>query len=200
MIYLFLIYFGILGAGIKYIDSAYDEKTFNKKIALCFAPFLGLLWAFTMLINPVAATILLAVIFGVVLKGKIDNIAHFIGLIVIVAIVFFAGIQLMIIPLVFLALAALIDEFGNDFVDKKKNSMDTLKLYHRLIFAFFDQRWTLKIAILILSIAGVIPYVFFFSMMSFDYAYLAVRWYSISKQNIKLLSFDKIPENIVQAA
>ena len=173
---------------------------YNKKIALCLAPFLGLLWAFTMLINPVAATILLAVIFGVVLKGKIDNIAHFLGLIVIVAIVFFAGVQLMIIPLVFLALAALIDEFGNDFVDKKKNSMNKFKLYHRVVFGFFDQRWTLKVAILILSIAGIVPYIFFFSMMSFDYAYLGVRWYSISKQKIKSISYDKIPEHIVQAA
>lgn len=198
MIYLFLIYFGILGAGIKYIDAAYDEKTFNKKVALCVAPFLGLLWAFTMLINPVAATILLAVIFGVVLKGKIDNIAHFIGLIVIVAIVFFAGVQLMIIPLVFLALAALLDEFGNDFVDKKKNSLSQIKLYHKFIIAFFDQRWTLKVAILILSIIGTIPFVFFFSMLMFDYAYLGVRFYSVFKQK-NTLTFHKIPDVIIQA-
>jgi len=168
-------------------------------LAICVAPFLGLLWAFTMLVNPVAATILLAVIFGVVLKGKIDNIAHFLGLIVIVAIVFFAGVQLMIIPLIFLAFAALLDEFGNDFVDKKKNSLNKVKLYHKIIFAFFDQRWTLKVAILGLSIAGIIPYVFFFSMVTFDYAYLGVRWYSISKQNIKSLSFDNIPINVAQA-
>ena len=198
MIYLFLIYFGILGAGIKYIDAAYDEKTFNKKVALCVAPFLGLLWAFTMLINPVAATILLAVIFGVVLKGKIDNIAHFIGLIVIVAIVFFAGVQLMIIPLVFLALAALLDEFGNDFVDKKKNNLSRIKLYHKFIIAFFDQRWTLKVAILILSIIGTIPFVFFFSMLMFDYAYLGVRFYSVFKQK-NTSTFHKIPDVIIQA-
>ena len=199
MIYLFLIYFGILGAGIKYIDSAYDEKTFNKKIALCVAPFLGLLWAFTMLVNPVAATILLAVIFGVVLKGKIDNLAHFIGLIVIVAIVFFAGVQLMIVPLIFLALAALLDEFGNDYVDKKRNSLKSIKLYHKLFFGFFDHRWTLKVAILILSIAGAIPLVFFFAMIAFDYAYLGVRFYSVGKQKTKI-TYEEVPSVIPQAA
>jgi hypothetical protein len=163
------------------------------------APFLGLLWAFTMLINPVAATILLAVVFGVVLKGKIDNIAHFMGLIVIVAIIFFAGVQLMIVPLVFLALAALIDEFGNDYVDKKKNRLKTIKLYHKAFFGFFDQRWTLKVAILILSIIGTIPFVFFLSMIAFDYAYLGVRFYSAGKQKTKI-TYEEAPTVIPQAA
>ena len=199
MIYLFLIYFSILGAGIKYIDAAYDEKTFNKKIAVCIAPFLGLLWAFTMLINPVAATILLAVVFGVVLKGKIDNVAHFMGLIVIIAIIFFAGVQLMIIPLMFLSIAAFLDEFGNDYVDSSKKNLKSVKFYHKLINTFFDQRWTLKLAILILSITGIISIVFFFAMIAFDYAYLGVRLYSDTKQKSKL-TYEKVPSKVLQAA
>ena len=31
--YFFLVAFAILGAGLKYIDDAFDEKIFNKKIA-----------------------------------------------------------------------------------------------------------------------------------------------------------------------
>jgi len=190
MIYLFLLYFGILGAGIKYIDAAYDEKTFNKKIALGVAPLLGLLWAYTMLINPVAATILLAVVIGVLFKGKIDNAAHFAGLAVILAIIFIAGVQLMVVPLVFLAFAALLDEFGNDFVDKKKSSLNMNKQSHRFVVSFFDQRWVLKVAILVLGLAGVIPLIFFLAMVSFDYAYLGVRWYSKVRQNIRLPSVE----------
>ena len=186
MIYLFLLYFGILGAGIKYIDAAYDEKTFNKKIAVIIAPLLGLLWAYTMLINPVAATILLAVVVGVLFKGKIDNIAHFSGLAVIIAIIFIAGVKLLVIPLVFLSIAALLDEFGNDFIDKKKNSVNMNKNSHKFVVSFFDQRWVLKVAILIIGLAGVIPLLFFLAMVSFDYAYLGVRWYSKTRQNIKL--------------
>ena len=186
MIFLFLLYFGILGAGIKYIDAAYDDKIFNKKIALGIAPFLGILWAYTMLINPVAATILLAVIIGVLFKGKIDNIAHFAGLLVIFAIIFFAGVQLMVIPLVFLAIAALLDEVGNDFVDKRKSKLDMNKFSHQFVVSFFDQRWVLKVAILILGFIGIIPLVFFLAMASFDYAYLGVRFYSKAKQKIRL--------------
>jgi hypothetical protein len=164
MIYIFLLYFGILGAGIKYIDAAYDDKIFNKKIALSIAPFLGVLWAYTMLINPVAATILLAVVIGVLFKGKIDNIAHLTGLVVILAIVFVAGVQLMVVPLVFLAFAALLDEFGNDFVDKRKNSLNMNKYSHKFVVLFFDQRWVLKVIILILGIVGTISLVFFLAM------------------------------------
>ncbi len=185
MIYIFLLYFGILGAGIKYIDAAYDDKIFNKKIALSIAPLLGILWAYTMLINPAAATILLAVVFGVLFKGKIDNIAHLAGLVVILTIIFVAGVQLMIIPLVFLAFTALLDEFGNDFVDRRKNSLNMNNYSHKFIVFFFDQRWVLKVAILILGLIGTIPLVFFLAMFSFDYAYLGVRWYSKVRKNIK---------------
>jgi len=186
MIYLFLLYFGILGAGIKYIDAAYDDKIFNKKIALGIAPFLGILWAYTMLINPVAATILLSVIIGVLFKGKIDNVAHLAGLLVIFAIIFIAGVQLMVLPLVFLAFAALLDEVGNDFVDKRKSKLDMNRFSHRFIVSFFDQRWVLKVAILVIGLIGIIPLVFFLAMVSFDYAYLGVRLYSKAKQNIRL--------------
>ena len=186
MLYFFLISFGILGAGIKYIDAAYDEKTFNKKIALCIAPFLGLLWAYTMLINPTAATILLSVVIGVLFKGKIDNYAHLAGLVVILAIIFFAGVQLMIIPLIIFGLAALLDEFGNDFIDKNKKSMNTKKITHKFVVSFFDQRWVLKVAILGLCITGIVPILFFFAMIIFDYSYVSMRIFSQSKQTIKL--------------
>jgi hypothetical protein len=186
MMVFFLISFGILGAGIKYIDAAYDEKTFNKKIALFAAPLLGLLWSYTMIINPVAATILLAVIIGVFFKGKIDNYAHFAGLGVILAIIFFAGVKLLVIPLIILGLAALLDEFGNDFVDKRKDKLNTKNIINKFVVSFFDQRWTLKIAILGLSIIGIIPIVFFLAMIVFDYSYVGVRIYSESRHPINI--------------
>ncbi len=187
MIFFILISFGILGAGIKYIDAAYDEKTFNKKIALCAAPFLGILWAYTMIMNPVAATILLSVVIGVFFKGKIDNFAHLAGLVVILAIIFFTGVQLLIIPLIILGLAALLDEFGNDFIDKRKDKMDVNKLTHKFVISFFNQRWVLKVAILGLCITGSVPILFFLAMIVFDYSYVSVGIYSQSKQITKPL-------------
>jgi len=88
--------------------------------------------------------------------------------------------------LIFLAFAALLDEVGNDFVDKRKNKLDLKRFSHRFVVSFFDQRWVLKVVILILGLIGIIPLVFFLAMFSFDYAYLGVSLYSKTKQNIKL--------------
>jgi len=180
--YFFLLSFMILGAGIKYVDAAYDEKTFSKKFALIAAPILGILWAFTMVINHVAATILLAVVLAVVIKGKIDNLAHLSGVLVIVPVIFLAGIQLMWIPLAFLAAAALVDEIGNDYIDKKKKSFDDKNKFFSFVKYFFDHRWMMKVAILSLVFMGLIPFYFFFAMLLFDYAYLGVRRASDIKQ------------------
>jgi len=180
--YFFLVSFMILGAGIKYVDAAYDEKTFSKKFALVAAPLLGILWAYTMIVNNVAATILLAVVLAVVIKGKIDNLAHLSGVLVIVPVIFLAGIQLMWIPLVFLAAAALIDEIGNDYVDKKKNIFNDKNKFLGFVKYFFDHRWMMKVAILSLVLIGSVPVYFFFAMLLFDYAYLGVRIASDIKQ------------------
>ena len=182
--YFFLLSYPILGAGIKYIDDAFDEKSFNKKIAYIIAPILGVLWAYTMLISPVSATILLAVLCGVFFKGKIDNYAHLAGLLVILPIVLVAGLQLLIVPLIILAVAAVLDEVGNDLIDKHRDRFDMRKFSHVFTTCFFDQRWVLKVAILFIAILGIIPIYFFIAMVLFDYSYLMVRWYSHVKQGI----------------
>ena len=174
----FLIIFALLGAGIKFIDAAYDEKTFSKKHALIVAPVLGILWSYTMLINPVAATILLAIIIGVFFKGKIDNIAHMAGLIVILGVTIFAGVQILWAPLVIFGISALIDEVGNDFVDKRKNLQYSKKLRHKFITKFFGHRWMLKVSILGCAMIGMVPLIFFLAMVFFDYSYIMVSYIS----------------------
>jgi hypothetical protein len=181
--YFFLLIFPILGAGIKYIDDAFDEKTFNKKIALVLAPILGVLWAYTMIISAVAASILLAILCAVLLKGKIDNLAHLAGLAIIFVIIIIAGVELMIPVLIFLTLAAILDEVGNDFIDKRRDYFSRGGLWHKIVMTFFDQRWVLKIAILGISLLGIIPLYFFLAMLLFDEAYLMTRCYSEMKQS-----------------
>jgi hypothetical protein len=189
--YFFLLSYSILGAGIKYIDAAFDEKTFNKKIAMILAPFLGGLWAYSMFINPFSATILLSILLGVILKGKIDNIAHLSGVAVIVPVIILLGVELLIVPLIFLAIAAVFDELGNDYIDEHPQLFTKNKLTVFIDY-FFGQRWLLKTAILFLAILGLIPYYFFLAMIFFDYAYLAVCYVSEIRQG-KRIGFDQIP-------
>lgn len=182
IMYFFLLSYPLLGAGIKYIDDAFDEHRFNKKIALIIAPILGVLWAITMLMDGVSATILLAVLCGVLFKGKIDNYAHFAGLFVIIAIIAISGVELMILPLIFLAPFALLDEVGNDVIDYNKKYFNGDRCWQKFVRYIFDQRWLLKAAILVFVILGTVPYYFFFAMLFFDGAYLLMRWYSQFRQ------------------
>jgi hypothetical protein len=181
-VYFFLLAYTILGGGIKYIDAAYDDKIFSKTLALLLAPFLALLWAFTMLIDPYSATILFAILLGVLIKGKIDNPAHLLGFFIILVIIALAQIELIILPLIFLVTAAVLDEIGNDNSDNNKAFFDNHRLWHKCIKYFFGQRWTLKIAILVIALLGIIPIYFFLAMLLFDYSYLLVHLYSRSRE------------------
>ena len=182
--YFFLAAYSILGAGIKYIDDAFDKHTFNKTLALVITPFLSILGAYTMIIDPVSATILLAVLCGVLIKGKVDNIAFATGFVLVIALIALMGIEFLILPLMLLGAAAVLDEVGNDYIDEKKEKIDQKKIVNKFVMYFFGHRWIMKIAILSLAIAGIIPFFFFIAMTLFDYAYVFIDNYTKFKQGI----------------
>lgn len=184
--FFFLISFPLLGAGLKYIDDAFDEKTFNKKVAIVLAPLVGLLWAYTMIIDQVSATILLAVVIGVFLKGKIDNRAHIFGFIIISVIIIFVGLNLLILPLIMLIAAVILDEVGNDAIEYNKKYFDEKKFFHRGFISFFDHRWLTKLTVLYIVLLGLFPWYFFLALLLFDEAYLVVRMYSRTHSQLNL--------------
>lgn len=183
--YFYLVSYPLLGAGLKYIDDAFDEKIFNKKIALILAPILGILWAYTMVIDQFSATILLAILVGVFFRGKIDNYAHFIGLAIIIGAIVLVGINLLFLPLIFLAAAAFLDEVGSDIIDYNQDNLHNNRFRHKILVYLFDQRWFTKIAVLYIIFMGLMPLYFFLAILLFDGAYLTVRLYSRSQQSIK---------------
>ena len=138
-----------------------------------------------MSIDPFSSTILLAILVGVFLRGKIDNSAHFVGLLIIIGIIAFMGMSLLFIPLIIIAAAAFLDEVGNDVIDYNKGNIDDSKFSHKILIYIFDQRWVTKIAILYVILLGIIPLYFFLAILLFDGAYLTVRLYSRSKQSIE---------------
>jgi hypothetical protein len=183
--YFFFLCYPILGAGIKIMDAAFDEKTINRKVAFFLAPLLAILGAYAMYINIASATILLAIILGVFFTGKIDNRAHILAMLVIFPIIYLAKIEFLILPLIILVLGGIFDEVGNDFIDKRKEFINLKKFSHKFIYYFFEQRWTLKVTILLLSVVNLLPFYFFFAMILFDYSYLTVTYYSKVKIGIK---------------
>jgi len=171
-IYFFILTYIILGAGIKYIDSAFDENVFNKK--------------FAMLMNEISASILLAVLIAVIIKGKIDNIAHLLGVISIiifgVLIIFFIdGNGFMFLPLIFLACAGIIDEVGNDVLDYNKKFHNKKRFGFMFGYYFFGRRYLMKVAILYLALLNVFPLYFLIAFILFDESYIIVDLYCKSK-------------------
>lgn len=182
---LFLL-FPVLGAGIKYVDAAFDEQVFNKKRAILIAPLVGILWAFTMILHPLAATILLAVILGVLIKGKIDNIAHALGLssifiFYVILYIIFDGIVIYFIPLFFLAAAGVLDEIGNDVISYNSEFSNNHSFGYQFFKYFFGRRHFMKVALIYLFIVGGFPLYFFVAFLFFDEAYMMVALYSHSK-------------------
>jgi len=184
--YVLFLLFPLLGAGIKYVDAAFDENVFNKKRAVIVALFLGILWAFTMILHPMAATILLAVILGVLVKGKIDNIAHVIGLISIIIFYgflwyLFDGVVIYFMPLFFLAAAGVLDEIGNDVIGYNSEFSQNHSFGFQFFKYFFGRRHFMKVALIYLFIVAGYPLYFFVAFLFFDEAYMMVALYSKSK-------------------
>ena len=181
-ILIIVLMYAILGAGIKYIDAAFDEKIYNKQHAIILAPFLGFFWTITMMVSQVSATILLAVALGVFFKGKIDNKAHLIGLLSILFLTYIFQIKPIIPTLIFLTAAAVLDEVGHDIITYNKNILKTKLFSHQFIKYFFGRRYMVKIALIYLIILGFISAEYFIAFLAFDEAYLMIGLLSKVKQ------------------
>jgi hypothetical protein len=97
--------FAIIGAGLKYIDDAFDEDTFSKKKAILIAPIIVLIWICLSLFDSVSATILFSILFAVLFTGKIDNLIFKVCSIALISILVLSQmLNLLWIPLVFLTL------------------------------------------------------------------------------------------------
>lgn len=177
--YLFLIIsYAILGGGVKYIDDAFDEGTFSKNKALLLIPFLAVFGAWILTTSIASATILMAIVLGVLIKGKIDNIAFKIGFFVLIAILFFFGyLNFLWVLLIILTLSGIIDEIGNDYADRKNlyAKGDPLSKFFHL---FFEYRFTMKVFVFSFAFLGFFGWQYFLAFLAFDLAYAGVMHYS----------------------
>ena len=80
--------YAIIGFGLKYIDEVFDKKVYSKKIALLFVIICSILIGVLCAIDKYSMAIFFAIILGVAISGKIDNIAFKIGAILALCTVF----------------------------------------------------------------------------------------------------------------
>jgi len=163
-----IIAFSIIGAGLKYIDDAFDEGKFSKKKAVIIAPFIVLIWIWLSLFDSISATILFAILFAVLVTGKIDNLIFIVSAIALTIILALTQmLNLLWIPLAFLTLMGIVDEKGNDYVDNHET--------YRLVERFFSYRFCMKLGVLSLCILAVTPWLYLFAFLAFDASYELVR-------------------------
>jgi hypothetical protein len=161
--------FALIGGGIKYIDEAFDEKIYSQKIATAIAAILLVLWIGISILDTAAATILLAVLLGVLFTGKIDNTVFGASTSAIVASLAFLE-KIIFLPLLALTFTGIIDEKGNDYVDSHKTN--------KIIAFFFLHRFTMKVGLLTLSLAGVFALEYLLAFLFFDISYDTVGFFS----------------------
>ena len=170
-----LLSYTLLGMGLKYIDAAFDDKTMSIRNAVMISPLIGALWIFTMIVDEPSGALLSSIILGVLLRGKIDNIAHSIGLFIIVFVALLVGLRVNFLLLLFLTTCAYIDEVGNDIVDRLRNNKS---FRYVLLRYFFGKRWLLKVGVLYLALIQVFPLYPLVALILFDEAYLLMDDYS----------------------
>lgn len=166
--YEYYVAFAIIGAGLKYIDAAFDDERFSKKKAMLVASILVIIGACLSIYDPISATILYSILLAVLLTGKVDNLAFKMSSIALILILFLTqAIHFLVIPMFILILAGIADEKGIDYI--KNNKIPKLGGF------FFSYRCCMKLGVLGLCLVSLFPWPYLFIFLAFDIAYDSVE-------------------------
>ena len=159
-----VIAFAIIGFGLKYIDDAFDEEAFSKRIAILMAPILVILWISLSLFDSFSATVLFSILFAVLLSGKVDNVTFKVCSIALIAVLLFTvKSHFSYGPLIALTMMGVADEKGNDYVDAHKTC--------EIGEFFFAHRCSMKVGALGLCMTSLLPWLYIVAFLAFDTAY-----------------------------
>lgn len=174
---LVLLSFGVIGGGLKFIDEAFDENAFSRKFAFVMAALVTIVWLGISIYDATSATILFAILAGVLLSGKVDNPAFKMGALALLSLLFLSGrLDIILLPFLILTLAGIIDEKGNDYVDSRKAN--------KAVKFFFLHRFSMKLGVFALCFWSYLAWLYLFTFMTFDIAYDLVG--ALSRPSIKL--------------
>ena len=170
---LIIIAFAIIGAGLKYIDDAFDEDIFSKRIAMLIAPIIVIVAVILAIKDEASQTILFSILLAVLIGGKVDNLVFKLSSIAFLLLLFlpsfglYGAINFLWIPLVIITSTGVIDERGNDYIEKNKTN--------ELTNFFFEHRFSMKIGMLTVCAFPFLPWLYLLAFLAFDGAYESVR-------------------------
>ncbi len=167
--------FAIIGAGLKYIDDAFDEDRFSKKKAIAIAPIIVLLACILAIKDTASRTILFSILLSVLIGGKVDNSIFkvssiaFLLLLSLPSFYLYGTMDFFGMPLIIITITGIIDEKGNDYVDENRTN--------KLIHFFFEHRFSMKIGMLTVCVFQFLGWSYLFAFLAFDGAYESIRVY-----------------------
>jgi len=189
--------YALIGSGMKYVDQAFDFGVFSKKSAIIMTIPGAILVGMLMAINDSSATIFFAIILGVALTKKIDNIAFQMSLFFLMLVPIFLSeyVKVEWLPFVLLFMAGVADEYTSDWADSKikQRIYDTTRdikrkitLKQQILEMLFEHRIIMKLVILLLIVFRVFHPIYLIAFLAFDLSYTAVELYSfqLKKYNI----------------
>jgi len=167
-----IIPFAMIGAGLKYIDDAFDEGRHSKRVAALIALFVVIVAGILAIEDISSRTILFSIFFSVLIAGKVDNLVFKLSSIAFLLLFFlffclYDKMNFLWIPLFILTITGVIDEKGNDYIEKNRTN--------GILNFFFEYRFSMKIVMFFVCALQFLPWLYLFAFLAFDGAYEAVR-------------------------
>ena len=172
-----LVTYAFLGGSIKFIDQAYDERSFDRRSANLVAILAGVVMGFLMAADsPFSTTFFIAMLISLFMAKKMDNLAFVIGALVAVGsfLLFFSqyDVILLLFPIVGFLLAGFVDELMDELAHRweLRGTMESFLTYR----PFSD------IALVIMVLLGVFGWVYLIPYFAFTLAYMFVESVSVN--------------------
>lgn len=164
-----ILFYSLSGLFMKVSDDAHDQKH-NTLLGIMAAVICGISIGYLAVTSADAACIFLAILIGTVAAWKVDCLNHILSLLIFVGIIVVLGFPTIgIVTLAVCAVAAFLDEIGND---------SEWAAQRKYVKEFFQYRFALKIVILIFAVLGMLATIYpelkitgvqFFAPLTFVY-------------------------------
>lgn len=171
-IYILVVLYAFLGGAIKFIDQAYDEERYSRKLANLIAIVAGITMGGLMAFDsPFSTAFYGAMILSLVLARKIDNRAFLAGTLIAALTLLvlwpLTGPELLLVPLVVFILAGFLDEVVDGLAQKARapKIVRWMMLYRPLS----------DVALVAMMLLGWFPWYYLVPYFAFTFAYLAME-------------------------
>ena len=158
------ILFILSGFFMKYSDDLYDvnhDRTFSTLLGIICA----IASVAATLYNTEAAYIFISILIGNLIVLKVDGIHHIVTLIVFLVVLLVAGIPDLSLVIILICILGIIsDEIGHELIPNMTDN--------GFLNFFFEYRFVMKIAVLLLAVCGVFDIWIFVCFILFELSYV----------------------------